>query len=185
MLDQTDRMSAVSNWQIYHLTRDQKGKSEGQKCNIYNAVSRWMHTKHLISRPLKSLAEECLQHTREVLLECPPFVSNMNKLRGKHFLICSSGTATILEIHFHATNISSSQLLPSFPLIPPGTTKIPPSIFPTSDTFPWKETNMIRMAAGFRKEERINRTNSVLSLIHTRRFEHCKENTCEKIHGFS
>lgn len=54
MLDQTDRMSAVSSWQIYHLTRDQKRKSEGQKCNIYNAVSRWMHTKHLISRPLES-----------------------------------------------------------------------------------------------------------------------------------
>lgn len=68
MLDQTDRMSAASNWQMYHFTRVQKRKSEGQKCNIYNAVSRWMHTKHLLSRLLKSLSEECLQHRREVLL---------------------------------------------------------------------------------------------------------------------
>lgn len=65
MLDQADRMSAVSNWQIHHLTRDQERKCEGQKYNIYNTVSRWMHTEHLISRSLKSLSsEECLQHTR-------------------------------------------------------------------------------------------------------------------------
>jgi len=57
-------MSAVSNWQIYHLTRDQERKSEGQKYNIHNTVSRWMHSEDLIYRSLKSLSEECLQHIR-------------------------------------------------------------------------------------------------------------------------
>lgn len=118
----------------------------------------------------KKLIEECLQHRKEVLLEYPPLVSNVNEYWGKHFQVPSPGTAKNLEIHFHGTNISSSQLLPSFPLIPPGTTKSPPSIFPISNTFLWKETNMIRMDAGFRKEERINRNNFVLSLIHTRHF---------------
>lgn len=62
MLDQADRTSVVSNWQEYNFIRNQERKSEGQKYNIYNTVSRWMHTEHLISRSLRSLSDECLQN---------------------------------------------------------------------------------------------------------------------------
>lgn len=151
MLDQTDRMSVVSDWQIYHLSRDQKRKSEGQKCNIYNAVSTWMHTKHFISRPLKILSKMFTTHW------------------GKHFLVHSPGVARNLKIHFNGTNISNSQLLSSFPLITPGTIKSPPAFFQYA-THISLENNMIRMSSVFRKEKRINRNNFELLLIHTRHF---------------
>lgn len=130
MVDQADRMSGVSNWQIYHLTRDQEGKSEGQKYNIYNTLSRWMHTEHLISRSLKSLSEERLQHTKAA-------VTGVFSIRLQYVWISSPAFPSIfprnsknLEIYFngivcHARHTSSSQLLPSFPLIPTGTTKLP------------------------------------------------------------
>lgn len=103
MLDQADRMSAVSSWQIYHLTRDQERKSEGQKYNIYNTVSRRMHTEHLISRSLKSLSEECLQHTRAA-------VTGVFSIRLQYAWILSPAFPSIfprnsknLQIHFNGT----------------------------------------------------------------------------------
>lgn len=103
ILDQADRMSAVSNWKIYHLTRDQERKSEGQKYNIYNTISRWIHTEHLISRSFKSLLEEWLQHTRAAVTGLFSIMLQYAWILSPAFTSIFPRNSRSLEISFNGT----------------------------------------------------------------------------------